>query len=172
MPLSPSWKTHFLQGLAAANAIGDRNVTKFTAAMTHDAAIDTKMKYLNEDNNLILVVDNKKHVVLLHNIKNLGGTTINPTNKVAALIGMGPDAQVVALNVDAAIASQSRRTQPAADIITEATTGIESLRALRAPTRGEHTFNGLSMFTPAPFLRKAILEAMSPCPFEIILAAR
>ena len=27
------------------------------------------------------------------------------------------------------------------------------------------------MFTPAPFLRKAILEAMSPCPFKIIQAA-
>ena len=57
MPLSPSWKTHVLQGLAAANAIGDRNAGKFTEAMTHDAAIETKMKYLYEDNNLILVED-------------------------------------------------------------------------------------------------------------------
>ncbi len=73
MPLSPSWKTHFLQGLAAAKAIGDRNAGKFTKAMTHDAAMDTKMKYLNEDNKLILITDNKRQVVLLHNIKNLGG---------------------------------------------------------------------------------------------------
>ena len=115
------------------------------------------MKYLNEDNNLILVADKKKQVVLLHNIKNLGGMTINPTNKVTALIWMGPDAQVVALDVDAAIASQSKRTQPAANIITEAAIGTDSLRALRAPTRGNTNFNGLSMFTPAPFLQKAIL---------------
>ena len=171
MPLSPSWKTHFLHGLTAANAIGDRNAAKFTEAMTHDAAIDTKMKYLNEDNNLILVADNKKQVVILHNIKNLGGTTINPNNKVAALIGVGPDAQVVALDVDTAIAPQIKRTQPANDIVEAASTGINAIRALRAPTRGEHIFRGLSMFTPAPFLRKAILEAMSPCPFEIIQAA-
>ena len=59
MPLSPSWKTHFLHGLTAANVIGDRNAAKFTKAMTHDAAVDIKMKYLNQDNNLILVVDIK-----------------------------------------------------------------------------------------------------------------
>ncbi len=63
---------HFLQGLAPANAIGDCNTKKFTEAMTHDAAVDTKMKYLNEDHNLILVADNKKQVVLLHNIKTWG----------------------------------------------------------------------------------------------------
>ena len=170
MPLSPSWKTHFLQGLAPLNAIGDRNARKFTKAMTHDAAVDTKMKYLNEDNNLILVADNKKHVVLLHNLKNLGGTTINPMNKVAALFGMGPDAQVVILDVNAAIAPQSKRTLPVADIIAAAAISTDSLRALRAPTRGEINYNGLSMFTPAPFLRKAIIEATTSCPLEIIQA--
>ncbi len=105
MPLSPCWKTHFLQGLAPLNAIGNRNARKFTKATTHDATVDTKMKYLNEDNNLILVADNKKQVM-----------TINPTNKVAALFGMGPDAQVVNLDVNAAIAPQSKRTLPVADI--------------------------------------------------------
>ena len=102
--------------------------------MTPDAAVDTKMKYLHEDNNLILVADNKKQVVLLHNIKNLGGTTINPTNKVAALIGMGPGAQVVALDVAVAIASQSKHTQTATDIIAAAAIGTDSLRDLQVPT--------------------------------------
>ena len=152
MPLFPSWKMHFQQGLASASAIGDCNTNKFTKAMTHDTAVDTKMKYLNKDHNLILVADNKKQVILLHDIKNLGGTTINPTNKVAALFGLGPNAQVVALYVNANITTQSKCTQPAADIIAAAAIGIDSLRALRAPTRRDTNFNGLSMFTPAPFL--------------------
>jgi hypothetical protein len=63
-----------------------------------------------------------------------------------ALIEMGPDAQVAALDVDAAIASQSKRTQPAADIITEAAIGTDSLRALQAPLHVNTNFNGLSMF--------------------------
>ena len=71
---------------------------------------------------------------------------------MAALFGLGPDAQVVALDVDAAITTQSKRTQPAADIIAAAAIGIDSLCTLRAPTRGDTTFNRLSMFTPAPFL--------------------
>jgi hypothetical protein len=78
MPLSPSWKTHFLQGLAPLNAIGNHNVSKYTKAMTHDAAVDTKMKYLNKDHNLILVANHKKQVIILHNLKNYGGTILKP----------------------------------------------------------------------------------------------
>ena len=120
--------------------------------MTHDTAVDTKMKYLNKDHNLILAADNKKQVVLLHDLKNLGGTTINPTSKVAVLFGLAPNAQVIALDVNATITTQSKCTQPAADIIAAAAIGIDSLCTLRAPTRGDTTFNRLSMFTPAPFL--------------------
>ena len=143
---------HFLQGLAAANVIGNYNARKFTKAMIYNAAVDAKMKYLNEDHNLILVADNKKQVVLLRNLKNWGGTTINPTDKVVALFGLGPNAQVVALDVDAAIATQSKHTQPAAAIIATAAIDTDSLRALRAPARGDTNFNGLSMFTPSPIL--------------------
>jgi hypothetical protein len=171
MPLSPSWKTHFLQGLAPLNAIGDRNVSKYTEAMTYNAAVDTKMKYLNEDHNLILVSDHKKQVIILHNLKNYGGTILQPDNKVAALLGLGPDAHVVALNASMAVTAQSKRTQSAADIIAAATIGTYTLRALRAPTRGETNYHGITMLTPAPFIRKAILEAMTPCPFELIQAA-
>ena len=136
--------------------------------MTHDAAVGHQDKVSDQGSQPNpRCGQQKKQVVLLHNIKILGGTTINLTNKVAALFGLGPDAQVVALDVDAAITTQSKRTQPAADIIAAAAIGTDSLRALRAPTQGDTNFNGLSMFTPAPFLRKAILKAMTPCPFEI-----
>ncbi len=145
MLLSPSWKKHFLQGLAPLNAIGNRNVTKFLEEMTHGATVDTKMKYLSKDHNLILIPDNKNHVVILHNLKNY-------TNKVTALVGIGPGAQVFILNVDATISTQSKRAQSTADIIATATIGTNSLCALQAPTRGDVNYNGLSMFTPAPFL--------------------
>jgi hypothetical protein len=35
---------HFLQGLAPLNAINDCNVSKYTEAMTYNAAVDVKMK--------------------------------------------------------------------------------------------------------------------------------
>jgi hypothetical protein len=139
--------------------------------MTHDAAVDTKMKYLSEDHNLILIADNKKQAVILQNLKNYGGTKLQSTNKVEALFRINPNTQVVVLNVDAAISTQSKRIQSVANIITAATISTDSLCALQAPTRGDVNYNGLSMFTPAPFLQNAILEAMSPCPFKIIQAA-
>jgi hypothetical protein len=171
MPLTPSWKMHVLQGLVPLNKIGDQNVTKFSEAMTHNAAVETKMKYLSEDHNLILIADNKKQVIILHNLKNYGGATLQPTNKVAALFEIGPGTQVIVLDVNATISTQSKCTQSAADIITAATIGTDSRCALQAPTGGDVNYNGLSMFTPAPFLQNAILETMTHCPFKIIQAA-
>ncbi len=80
MPLSPSWKMHFLQGLAPLNAIGNRNVKKYLEAMTHDATVDTKIKFLSKDYNFILMADNKKQVTILQNLKTYGGTILQPTN--------------------------------------------------------------------------------------------
>jgi hypothetical protein len=126
---------------------------------------------LSEDHNFILIADNKKQVTILHNLKIYGGTILQPTNKVAALFRIGPAAQVVALDASAAIATQFKCTQSTANIIVAANTGTNSLCVLQTPTHGDVNYKGIRMFTPAPFLRNAILEAMTPCPFEIIQAA-
>ncbi len=130
MPLSPSWKQHILQGLEPLNAIGNNKVANFTDTMARDAAMDTKMKYLSKEHNLILVADNKKQVVILHNLKNYGGTILQPVNKVAALLGLGPDAHVVALDTTMAIAAQNKHTQTAAEFIAM---DIDTLRTLHPP---------------------------------------
>jgi hypothetical protein len=168
MPLSPSWKQHFLQGLEPLNTIGNNNVANFTKAMAHNAAMDTKMTYLSEEHNLILVADNKKQVVILCNLKNYSGTILQPVNKVVALLGLGPNAHVVALDAATAIAAQNKYTQSMADIITA---DIATLRNFCPPNRrGKTNYNGLAMFIPTPFIRKAILEAVTPCPYELIQA--
>ena len=82
MLLSPSWKMHFLQCLTSLNAIGNRNVSKYTKAMTHNATMDSNMKYINEDHNLIIIADHKKQVIILHNLKIYGGTVLQPDNKL------------------------------------------------------------------------------------------
>ena len=110
------------------NTIGNNNVANFTYTMAHNAAVDTKMKYLSKEHNLNLVADNKKQVVILHSLKNYGGTILQPVNKVAALLGLGPDAHVVALDTTTAIAAQNKHTQSTADIIA---TDIDTLRTLR-----------------------------------------
>ncbi len=81
MPLSPSWKMHFLLGLAPLNVIGNRNMKKYLEAMTHDTAVDTKMKYLSEDHNFILIPNNKKQVTILHNPKTTAEQCSNPPTK-------------------------------------------------------------------------------------------
>jgi hypothetical protein len=142
----------FLQDLALLNAIGNRNMTRYSEAMTHNAAMDSKMKYLSKDHNFILIANNKKKVTILHNLKNYGRTILQPTNKVAALLEMGNKAQVIALDASGAIATQSKLTQSTANIIATANTGTDSLQALQAPTHGSFNYKEISIVTPAPFL--------------------
>jgi hypothetical protein len=118
---------HFLQGLVPLNAIGNHNMTRYSEAMTHNAAVDSKMKYLSKDHNFILLANNQRKANILCNIKNFGRTILQSTNKVAALLGMGNKAQVVALNVSAAIATPSKQMQSAANIIAASNTGTNSL---------------------------------------------
>ncbi len=112
------------------NTIGNNNVANFTYTMAHNAAVDTKMKYLSKEHNLNLVADNKKQVVILHSLKNYGGTILQPVDKVAALLGLGPDAHVVALDTTMAIAAQNKHTQSTADLTA---TDLDTLHTLRPP---------------------------------------
>lgn len=49
MSLSPSWKMHFLHGLALFNAIGTHNASKYSNTLAHKVAVNTKMKFLSKD---------------------------------------------------------------------------------------------------------------------------
>jgi hypothetical protein len=79
--LSPSWKTHFLIGLDPLNMLGDHNVVKYMEAIDIQANVDTKMKYQNNNHNLILVTTNNKQVTVLCNLKNHGALSSTPSTK-------------------------------------------------------------------------------------------
>ncbi len=43
MPLSPSWKTHFITGIDPLNVFGNRNFVKYSEAMEIQVTVYTKM---------------------------------------------------------------------------------------------------------------------------------
>ncbi len=170
MPLSLSWKMHFLTSLDPLSAFGDRHVVKYTEVMDIQANVNTKMKYLNNDHNLILVTTTNKQVTLLHNLKNYGSTFFNPVNKVAALIGMGLEAAVIKLDTGTTTTGLCACTPTIAEIFAFQTTN--ALRALPPPNENRLVnFKGLKMVVPNLFLCNAVLEAMTSCPFALVIVA-
>jgi hypothetical protein len=170
IPLSPSWKMHFLTGLDPLNMLCNCNVVKYTKAMEIQVNVDTKMKYLNNDNNLILIANKNKQATVLHNLKNYGGSFFNPVNKLAALIGIGPEAAVVKLDAGTATTGLCARMLTFTNIFAYQTTN--ALCALPTPNEnGPTNFEDLQMFVPAPFLQNAVLEAITSCPFALIIAS-
>ncbi len=151
MPLSPTWKTHFLTGLGLLNRLSSRNIIKCTEVMEIQANVDTKMKYLTNDQNLILFTNKNKQVTVLQNLKNYGGSFFNPVDKVAALIGMGHKAAVIKLDTGTATTSLCVCMLNFVDIFTCQTT--IALRAFPTPNEnGLINFKGLRKFIPTLFL--------------------
>ena len=53
-----------------------------------------------EDEDVIFLGNIKGNITLLHSPTNFGGTRAHTTNKVACLLGLGPEATAVLLNED------------------------------------------------------------------------
>jgi hypothetical protein len=75
MPLQNSWKAHFIL-LIMVNKLGNRNIPGFTSTMDFESSLNQKMMTLNQTNSFLLVADNKREIVLLHNPTNFGGTLL------------------------------------------------------------------------------------------------
>jgi hypothetical protein len=83
---------------------------------------------------------------------------------------MDPKAAVVKLEVGTATTGLCARMPTIADIFACQTT--DTLGALPTPNKnGLINFKGLKMFVPAPFLCNPVMEAMTSCPFALIIAS-
>ena len=98
-PNSNSWKQH-LQSLPGHDE-GNKNMVNFTKYCTKIVAIKiSKLRDLVEDEDVIFLGNIKGKITLFHIPTNFGGTRARMTNKVACILGLGPEATAVLLNED------------------------------------------------------------------------
>ena len=71
-----------------SNGDGNENMAAFTNALSGDAKEDLKMATYDADS-VALGADAEEKIVLIHSMRNLGGSLRRPKNKIAALVGMG-----------------------------------------------------------------------------------
>eukprot|EP00957_Ditylum_brightwellii_P197737 15064864-Ditylum_brightwellii.AAC.1 len=115
MLLQQAWKD-VLNSLPK-NEQGNQNIAAFSSALKAGLSKEAKLQALTEDiDSVFLVADDEKHVAILHSPKNFGGMRTRPTNKVAAMIGLGPTAIGVLLNKKAVLKDCKLMTPKIEDI--------------------------------------------------------
>eukprot|EP00957_Ditylum_brightwellii_P210619 15365185-Ditylum_brightwellii.AAC.1 len=81
------------------NEQGNRNISAFSLALQANKSLNAKIQSLAEDIGIVfLVADEDKKIAILHGPKNVGGMRTRPSNKVAAMVGLGPMAIRVLIN--------------------------------------------------------------------------
>ena len=153
------------------NEQGNRNISAFSLALQAGKTRKEKLLSLTEDvDTVFLIADDEKNIVILHSPHNFGGTRTRPTNKVAAMIGLGLTPIGVLINKKAAL-DDCKLVTPTIDEFELCATGI-NIAALACPAQsGQVTFPGSATFIPAPWLRESILNSETLDPFELIKIA-
>ena len=173
MNLAPTWKAYFAS--RESNARGNKSPMAYLSAWSNDVPPEAKLQLLSNDPDIaILAGDSGQNVMILHNFKNLGGTILSPSDKLACLLGGSRMAPVIIVN-DIIITEEASVMTPPAETILACTSVLELLD-LTAPLAEENedtiTFRGSTTFLPPPWLQNTIFEARSDDPLELILAAK
>ena len=101
MILHNSWQSH----LSAANACdtANRNLGALVKALSNDKSKNDKINAITEDpNSIVVVTDNRRRVKFVHSCKKFGGTRTISTASIGGLIGSGPRASPIVIDMDVA----------------------------------------------------------------------
>ena len=83
-----TWHDFFVA--RAENEAGNKNTVVFTAAWAQANPNDAKIALLTNDaSTAFLAVDATNNVVIVHSVRNFGGTILHPAHRFGALIGNG-----------------------------------------------------------------------------------
>ena len=173
MILAPTWKAYFAS--RESNARGNKSPAAYLTAWSNTATPESKLNLLtNDPDTAILAGDSGQGIMVLHSFKNLGGTILSPSDKVACLLGGTRMAPILVVNKVTTFGDIEIVTPSANDI--RACASIEELLDLHAPLIEENpdtiSFRGTNSFLPPPWLLDTVLNTRSDNPHELILAAK
>ena len=169
MNLTNGWKQYYLS--LSGNDQGNQNMESFSLSMSSNQSNGARLNSLMEDvDTVIFIADENKKVAVIHIPKNHRGTRTRPTNKISCLVGLGPQAACVVLNVTQALLDCNICT-PTLDEL-EQCTSSEKVKALEPPgVLVSVTFKGSAAFIPAPWLTEYVLNEDSRDPTKLIVGA-
>jgi hypothetical protein len=164
-----SWHNFFISRIG--NNTGNKDASVYSTMWDQATANNAKLALLNNDTNTTLfAVGTNNKIIIVHSVKNLGGTILNPANCYGPLIGNGRIATAVVVN-KASLLSHVNIAIPRYESIIACLSKAEIEALPRPNQRAAHTFHGLTSFLLAPWLLEAISEANMHDPATLILAA-
>ncbi len=112
--------------------------------------IQTKQNYghwLKKIDTVILAADSNRNIMILHSPKNFGGTRSHPKNKVVCMLGVGPQATCVLLDLNTAFRDLNSLSH-------QFTTSQDGIQPMKLPTSQHQkqtallVFEGSAIFHP------------------------
>ena len=168
----------FLQSVSLLES-GNRNMKAYAEAANPSLSDkESRKRALFGEPEGVVMAAGSKSVTLVHSIVDLGGTLSRPESKVVCLQGMSNNACPFLMEVDSFL-EESTIITPTIESILQCSS-VDELKELEPPaarisTRSNNddtdtSFECSSVFFLAPWQLKAVLEAESKDPFELIVA--
>jgi hypothetical protein len=99
MQMHSSWADWFINN--KSNDAGNRNLQAFSEILSSGDSNKAKLQALVEKiDTVILAADSNGDIMILHSPKNFGGTRSHPKNKVVCMLGVGPQAICILLDLN------------------------------------------------------------------------
>ena len=138
---------------------GNKNLTAFCNATDPDALSRAdRIKAVTSTPAIIaLAVTEERKIIVLHSIKNFGGSLTRPQDKILALAGVSHDATVVELVVDSAFKEIKSKAPKYEDLKDKSIDELKEVPTLSRVTRDCAHLSGIVV--PPPFLTKTIVKA-------------
>ncbi len=102
MVLQSSWSDWFLHH--TSNDAGNQNFQAFSDTLSANDDKTMKLQQVTEDvDTIILAAGPDKRIMILHSPRNFGGTRTRPDNKLVCMLGLGPQAVSVVVDLESAL---------------------------------------------------------------------
>ncbi len=82
-----------------SNDDANKNLDQYNAAVDPNLTADTLVKEIANNINGVFLYTEGQGINILHSVKNFGGTRSGPVHKLGALVGLGPQAQSVLIDL-------------------------------------------------------------------------
>jgi hypothetical protein len=156
-----TWRDKLIDWTSSeAGSGGDKNLMAFAKATNSN--ISTEQERIaavsSTPDAIALAVNENRKIVIIHGVKNLGGTLVRPDNKVVALSGLSHEAKIVLLSEgeDTAFGEIKTRCPKYSDIKDCPDRDSQKSLPLLRTDNGCAWLCGIVL--PPPFQAKAILE--------------
>ena len=99
-----TWANWFINH--ASNDAGNQNLQAFSDILGSSKNKTTKLRQVMEEmDTVILAANSSNRIMLLHTPKNFGGTRTRLANKLFCMLGMGPQAVSILVNLNLVLAN-------------------------------------------------------------------